>query len=250
MAKGRRSESETKNNRVSRRADRRAGNFEIEEVRPVLRERSKKPLSARTEMQGHFISNILSKDIIFATGPAGTGKTYIAAALAAEELAAGRIDQIIITRPMQECGEEMGFLPGELHDKYEPWVEPVLNVLNERLGKSYVENLRKNQKIVAKPLQYMRGMSFTDCWIIMDEAQNVTPDQMKMFLTRLGANSKMIIDGDINQTDLKTYRGEKVESGLARAIKNLSKIPQIGFVEFSMDDIVRHGLIRDILINF
>lgn len=236
--------------RKSRRDRRRLENFEEDYIVPRIKAKSSKPLEAKNEAQGQLIASIKSRDITFVTGPAGTGKTYISAALAAEQLSSNQIEQLIIIRPMQECGEEMGFLPGELQDKYEPWIEPVIDVLNERLGKSHVENLRKSQRIVAKPLQYMRGKSFKDCWIIMDESQNVTADQMKMFLTRIGENSKMIIDGDINQTDLKGYKGVTIESGLARAVKSLKGIPQIGFVEFTEDDIVRHGIIKEILKRF
>lgn len=222
-------------------------NYETTEYRP---KREKEPLRAKNEIQGQLISTTITKDIVFVTGPAGTGKTYIPTALAAEFLSENKIEKLIIVRPMQECGEKIGFLPGELDDKYEPWVEPIIDVLNERLGKSHVKNLLRNNRIEAKPLSFMRGKSFNDAWVILDEAQNTTPEQMKMFLTRIGQNSKLIISGDIKQTDLKSYKGEIIESGLFRAINNLKDIPQVGFVEFGKEDIVRNDVIREIIDRF
>lgn len=220
---------------------------EVFEPQLTPQTRKPKPLSAQTEAQGQMISQIQTKDITLVTGPAGTGKTYVAASLAAEMLSNKQIDKIILTRPMVACGEDMGFLPGEKEEKYAPWVAPIMDVLEERLGKGYVEYLIKSKKIVTSPLQFMRGSSLKDSFIICDEAQNITPDQMKMFLTRIGEGSKMVIDGDMKQSDLIDRRGTRLISGLEDAVNRLRKIPEIGFVEFTREDIVRHGITRKIL---
>lgn len=205
------------------------------------------PVQAINEAQGQLITQILSKDIIFATGPAGTGKTYIPAALAADALQDGSIGRIIISRPMVGVGENMGFLPGDEHEKYMPWVQPISEVFDERLGKGYHQNLVKVGNIQYRPLQMMRGSSFKDTWILLDEAQNTTPEQMKMFVTRIGDNCKMIINGDLFQSDLRDRWGNKLESGLEDCIARLSRHPSIGHIDFQVSDIVRHGLIKDIL---
>lgn len=206
-----------------------------------------KPLQAQTEAQGQLISQILSKDIVIVTGPAGTGKTYVTTTMAVDMFREGKIDKIVITRPMVSCGEDMGFLPGELEEKYAPWAQPVLEVIEERLGKGFTEYLLKSQKIVMKPLQYMRGASLKNAFVICDEAQNMTPSQMEMFLTRIGEGTKMVIDGDMRQSDLVDRRGIAQISGLEDAKTKLGRLPEIGFVDFSRDDIVRHGVIRKIL---
>lgn len=205
------------------------------------------PIQARTEAQGYFLSNIYSKDITYGIGPAGTGKTYVAAAAAADEMRDNAIEQIIVCRPMQACDEEMGFLPGTQEEKYDPWIQPVQDVFNERLGKSHVEGLTKSGRIQYLPLMTMRGKSFKDAWIILDEAQNTTPEQMKMFLTRIGEGCKMIISGDVKQSDLKDGRGIMQRNGLEDSLCRIERLPQVGVTEFTVDDIVRHGIIRDIL---
>ena len=206
-----------------------------------------RPVQARTETQGQYIACILSRDITFGIGPAGTGKTYVAAGLAAEALNKGTINSIVICRPMVGCDEDMGFLPGNQQEKYDPWVEPVISVLEQKLGKSQVRMFLKNGNIQAKPLMLMRGKTHERSWVILDEAQNTTPEQMKMFLTRIGEGSKVIIDGDLTQSDLRDGRGVRIRNGLEDALQRLRRIPEIGVVEFTMDDIVRHGLIRKIL---
>lgn len=221
--------------------------FEVSNTQP--RKRSE-PLYAKTEAQGHMIMSIKDKVITFVTGPAGTGKTYISAGLAAEALENKSIDKIIITRPMVSCDEDMGALPGNEEEKYAPWVRPVMDVFIERLGLGTVEYLLKSKKIEWMPLQRMRGMSIKRSWVILDEAQNTTPSQMKMFLTRLGEGSKLIIDGDVEQSDLKDGRGYALESGLSHAIERIGGHNKVGLVNFDENDIVRHGLIKDIILAY
>lgn len=203
------------------------------------------PLRAKTEMQGQYISSIICNDVTFGIGPAGTGKTYVAAALAAEKLLNREIEQIFITRPAVESGESLGFLPGELDDKYAPYLEPFMDALNEKIGKSQVKAMIKGKRIVAAPLAYMRGKTFKDAFVILDEAQNTTPKQMKMFLTRIGENATVIVNGDGTQCDLVG-----VQSGLTDAVKRLEGLRKVGVVEFAASDIVRHGLIRDIITRY
>lgn len=238
-----------KANRKARRSQKRGGNADDFQSFDLPRVSRKKigPVEAKTEAQGHLLHNIYSKDITFAIGPAGTGKTYVSSSAAADELRDGSINQIIVTRPMQSCDEDMGFLPGDINDKYEPWIAPVADVLNERLGKSYVSSLMKSGKVQYRPLMTMRGSSFENAWILLDEAQNTTPEQMKMFLTRIGQNCRMIISGDINQSDLKDGRGIMQRNGLEDALSRIKHLPQVGVTNFTVDDIVRHGIIKDIL---
>lgn len=219
----------------------------FDEPIPIESKKRPAPLEAKTEAQGQLISQIHSKDITLVTGPAGTGKTYVTASLAAEMLSSKQVEKIIITRPMVACGEDMGFLPGDMDEKYAPWIAPIMDVLEERLGANYVKYLIKAKKIEMCPLQFMRGASMKNAFILCDEAQNVSKDQMKMFLTRIGEGSKMVIDGDMNQSDLIDKRGVSQLSGLEDAIHRLKRIPEIGYVAFTREDIVRHGITRKIL---
>lgn len=214
-----------------------------EQTRP----KRKAPIQALTEAQGNFIANIVTKQITFGVGPAGTGKTFVATALACDEFEARRIEKIVITRPMLGCDEDIGFLPGEQDEKYAPWVKPFLDVFYERFGKRKAEALIKSGHIEMSPLMMMRGSSFSNCWVLLDEAQNVTPGQMKMFLTRIGEGAKLIITGDPNQSDLKVRGGVRLESGLHDAINKFRKVKEIGISRFVKDDIVRSGIVRTLL---
>lgn len=203
--------------------------------------RALEPISAKTENQRRYINAIRNFQLVFGLGPAGTGKTYIAGAIAAEMLEAKKCEKIIITRPAVDAGESLGFLPGELEEKYEPYLAPLRAVLDERLGRSFVDYLLKMKKILPLPLAYMRGMTFDDCIVILDEAQNVTPAQMKMFLTRIGRNCTVVIDGDIEQKDIH------VKSGLQDAVERIGYIPAVKVVKFGDSDIVRSGIVAEII---
>lgn len=200
-----------------------------------------KPL---TDSQRAYDAAFKSSDIIFGTGPAGTGKTWFATMRAAEAFDAEQIEKIVITRPAVEAGETLGFLPGELEEKYEPYIRPVRDALEEKFGSGFLEYLLKTGKIEARPLGLLRGSTFKDCWVILDEAQNVTPSQMQMFLTRIGDNCKMIINGDIKQKDVPGM------SGLEHAMKTLRRVNGVTTVEFSREDIVRSGICRDIVMAY
>lgn len=176
-----------------------------------------------------------------------THNTYCATALACDELEARRIQKIVITRPMLGCEEDIGFLPGEQDEKFLPWVKPFMDVFYERFGKGRTDAYVKSGRIEMAPLMMMRGSSFNNCWVILDEAQNVTPGQMKMFLTRVGDNAKLIITGDLNQSDLKDRRGVSLESGLHDAVNKFKKLREIGITHFFKADIVRSGIVRQIL---
>lgn len=199
------------------------------------------PIEPLTDSQHRYINAIKSFELTFATGPAGTGKTWICGALAAQALDEGVIDKIIVTRPAVEAGESLGFLPGEIEDKFDPYLQPFRDVLNERLGKSFVEYLLKTGRIEAAPLAYMRGRTFKRSFVILDEAQNTTPNQMKLFLTRIGHDCKVVINGDTRQKDIHG------PSGLEDAVKRISHIPSVKVVRFQKSDVVRSGLVQEIV---
>ena len=222
----------------------------LEQVRPRI-QRSREPLEPKTSRQREYMTQIQSKDLVFCKGPAGTGKTFVAAGMAAEAMQAKLIDKIIITRPAVGAEEEYGFFPGDLMEKVAPWAKPVVAILEKRMGSSAVEYLLKAEKIEIAPLGMLRGTTFDDAFIIFDEAQNATPSQMKLFLTRIGENVKVIVDGDPDeQTDLRDGRGNPLPSGFTDAWDRMRGHPQIGFIEFDIDDIVRSGLCRDILLRY
>jgi phosphate starvation-inducible PhoH-like protein len=200
------------------------------------------PFRALTERQAELENSISSQIVSVAIGPAGTGKTHVAVAIASVLLGNNLIKKIIITRPVCETGRNLGAVPGEIDDKYKPFMQPMVSLLNKQLTASRVKTHVKYNEICILPLEYMRGDTFEDCVVILDEAQNTTPEQMKMFLTRIGKNCKIVITGDLNQSDLKQ------SNGLSTVVNRLSHIDGINVITFTLDDIVRHGIVRDILI--
>ncbi len=204
--------------------------------------RVKSPLSARTAAQQSYINAIKNHCLTFGIGPAGTGKSYCAGALAAEALESGRIERIILTRPAVEAGEQLGFLPGEVEEKYAVYIDAFRDILNERLGRGVVDYCLRHGRIVGAPLAYMRGKTFNNnTFVILDEAQNTTPAQMKMFLTRIGEDTKVVINGDIRQSEI---RGP---NGLEDAINRVGGLPGVHIHSFERQDIVRSGMVRYIL---
>lgn len=208
---------------------------------PVHYRREK--IKALTPTQARYIASIESKVITFGVGIAGSGKTFISAGLAAQALLDGKTQKIIVTRPTVEVGETLGFLPGSVAEKFEPYIAPVRDVLQHILGPGHLGYALRHNKIVPVPLSLMRGMSLDDSWILLDEAQNSTPAQMKMFLTRIGKNTKVIVNGDLGQSDLP----KDTLSGLEDAIMRFGHYPEMGLVEFGEEDCVRSGIVRRIL---
>ena len=200
-------------------------------------------IKPRTPGQDEYVKAIRSHDLTFATGPAGCGKTYLAVATAVEALRAGSIRKIVLVRPAVEAGESLGFLPGDLRAKLNPYLRPLMDALGEMVDYDQARNLMEQDVIEVIPLAYMRGRTLSDAFIILDEAQNTTVAQMKMFLTRMGERSKMVVSGDATQQDLP--RG--VTSGLRDAIRRLGKIDAIGIVKLQASDIVRHRLVQKIV---
>lgn len=202
-----------------------------------------RPVKPKTLGQKKYIEAIRNNTIVLGIGPAGTGKTYLAVAMAVTAFRAKEVNRIILTRPAVEAGEKLGFLPGDLQQKVDPYLRPLYDALFDMLG---AENFQKNQErgnIEVAPLAYMRGRTLDDSFIILDEAQNTTPEQMKMFLTRLGMNSKIVVTGDITQIDLPDGK----RSGLIEAVKILKNIDDISVVRFNEKDVVRHKLVQDII---
>ena len=202
-----------------------------------------KPIKAKTVGQKKYINEINKNTVVLGLGPAGTGKTFLAVAMAVEALRDKSVNRIILTRPAVEAGERLGFLPGDLQSKIDPYLRPLYDALFEMLGGENYQRYLERGTIEIAPLAYMRGRTLDDSFIILDEAQNTTPEQMKMFLTRLGYNSKAVVTGDLSQTDLPS--GQK--SGLAIAARVLRGIDGIGIFEFSERDVVRHRLVREII---
>lgn len=200
-------------------------------------------ISPKSVNQKHYIDAIRTNDIVFGIGPAGTGKTYLAVAMAVSALATEQVRSIILTRPAVEAGEKLGFLPGDMAQKVDPYLRPLLDALNDMLGKDKALELLERGVIEVAPLAFMRGRTLNNAFIILDEAQNTTREQMKMFLTRIGFDSRAVITGDITQIDLPG-RGN---SGLIEAERILSEIQGITFCRFSKSDVVRHPLVQEII---
>lgn len=199
------------------------------------------PIIGLTGGQRELIKAIKHSTVTMITGPAGSGKTYISTGLAADDLAQGNIDKIICTRPIVSCGGDLGILPGNVDEKISPYMVPLMDILNNRIGKSAVECLIKNKQIQQVPLQLLRGASIDNAVILLDECQNATADQLIMLITRIGKNTKLIINGDLKQRDIPN-------SGLQHAINKLGHINGIEHVQLGVDDVVRSGLVKDVVI--
>lgn len=205
-----------------------------------------KPIKAKTVGQKKYVESIKNNTIVLGVGPAGTGKTFLAVAMACKALREKKVSRIVLTRPAVEAGEKLGFLPGDLQNKIDPYLRPLYDSLFEMMGsENYAKHLERGTIEIA-PLAYMRGRTLDDSFIILDEAQNATPEQMKMFLTRLGFNSKAIVTGDLTQTDLPAGK----RSGLSEAVKILQNIEGIGIHTFTERDVVRHKLVQKIILAY
>ncbi len=201
------------------------------------------PIKPKTVNQQKLVDAVKENDLVFALGPAGTGKTYISVALAVRALKNKHVKKLIITRPAVEAGENLGFLPGDLKEKIDPYLRPIYDALNDMIPFEKLRYYMEREIIEIAPLAYMRGRTLNNAFILLDEAQNTTPMQMKMFLTRMGPESKMIITGDTSQVDLPSRQ----TSGLKEGVRILQSVKGIGFVELSEKDVVRHRLVRDII---
>ncbi len=201
------------------------------------------PVKAKTVNQQKLVKAIKDFDLVFALGPAGTGKTFVSVAMAIKALKNKQVKKIIITRPAVEAGENLGFLPGDLKEKIDPYLRPIYDALNDLVPFEKLKYYMEREIIEIAPLAYMRGRTLNNAFILLDEAQNTTPMQMKMFLTRMGPDSKMVVTGDTSQIDLPHNQ----RSGLKEAVRILMEVNSIGFVELTERDVVRHRLVRDII---
>ena len=209
---------------------------------PVIKTR-KKRITARSPMQARYINAMRSSELVFGIGPAGTGKTYLAVCYAVELLISGKVDRLVLSRPAVEAGEQLGFLPGDMREKVDPYLRPLYDALYDMMPADQVVKTLEVGEIEIAPLAFMRGRTLANAFVILDEAQNTTAVQMKMFLTRLGENSRMVVTGDLSQIDLPSG----VASGLRDAIDTLTGIEAVSFVEFSARDVVRHALVSQIV---
>ena len=216
---------------------------EKQSLSEIVLKTKKRYIYPRSATQAKYITEMMQNELVFGLGPAGTGKTYLAVALAVSMMLEGAVDKIILSRPAVEAGENLGFLPGDLKEKVDPYLRPLYDALYEMLPAEQVDKKLALGEIEIAPLAFMRGRTLSNAFVILDEAQNTTPMQMKMFLTRLGENSRMVVNGDLSQVDLP--RG--VISGLRDALDTLKGISNIGSVTFSANDVVRHGLVSKIV---
>ncbi len=220
-----------------------ADSAEAQNLSDIVLKTKKRHIYPRSATQAAYIQEMMKNELVFGLGPAGTGKTYLAVALAVSMMLEGRIDKIILSRPAVEAGENLGFLPGDLKEKVDPYLRPLYDALYEMLPAEQVDKKIAVGEIEIAPLAFMRGRTLSNSFVILDEAQNTTPMQMKMFLTRLGENSRMVVNGDLSQVDLP--RG--TISGLRDALDILKNTPGISSVRFSAADVVRHGLVAKIV---
>lgn len=210
----------------------------------LLKDRAGRPIRVKNYSQRQYVQMIKNNDLTFGIGPAGTGKTYLAVVMAVAALKRREVDRLILTRPAVEAGESLGFLPGDLKEKVDPYLRPIYDALNSILGAEHVERLIERGVIEIAPLAYMRGRTLDKAFVILDEAQNTTRAQIKMFLTRLGFGSKMIVNGDASQIDLPKGHSQ---SGLIDAENRLKGLPHIAFVNFDANDVVRHPVVSEII---
>ncbi|MBE9028604.1 PhoH family protein [filamentous cyanobacterium LEGE 11480] len=218
---------------------------DLEHIRQDVLAKSRKGevIRAKTLKQQQYVQSVRKHDLTFCIGPAGTGKTYLAAVLAVQALLANQFERLILTRPAVEAGEKLGFLPGDLQEKVNPYLRPIYDALHEFVDPDKITGLIERQVIEIAPIAYMRGRTLSNAFVIVDEAQNTTAAQMKMLLTRIGQNSKMVVTGDITQTDLPRHE----DSGLAVAEKILSNVEGIAFCRLNRTDVVRHPLVQRIV---
>lgn len=209
---------------------------------PVIQTRRRR-ITPRSPLQAHYIEAMTNYELVFGLGPAGTGKTYLAVCFAVERLLRGEVDRIVLSRPAVEAGEHLGFLPGDMRDKVDPYLRPIYDALHDTLPSDQIVKRIENGDIEIAPLAFMRGRTLSSAFVILDEAQNTSPVQMKMFLTRLGENSRMVVTGDLSQVDLPP----RSPSGLADAVKTLRGFDQAAFVRFTDADVVRHPLVAGIV---
>lgn len=221
------------------------GNSDVQDTdnNTILFGNNGKPIKARTANQIKLVKEIANNDIVFALGPAGTGKTYTAVAVAVKALKNKEIKRIILTRPAVEAGESLGFLPGDLKEKIDPYLRPLYDALDDMIPAEKLKQYLENRTIEVAPLAFMRGRTLDNCFVILDEAQNTTDLQIKMFLTRMGPSAKVIITGDLSQVDLPA----KQTSGLLKATRILERIKGISMVLLNVDDVVRHRLVKEII---